>query len=308
LPRYRRQTDTTVQPLDPGDREDSQSSATGTPISGSQSTTAISTLDFVDSIGINTHLGYIGSSYSNLSLVERALEYLGVTSVRDVAPVSYMLSTYETLAALGIKFDLIASNADASVNVSANLAQIVALVEANPGSVIAIEGPNELNVPSNYVTYDGQSATSPTVADEIMQALYQGVESTPSLAAIPIYNLSVSEGTAGWSTFESGLGNESAYVTAANAHVYYPNGEQPQTQLLYELPHAEEAVPGGPVVITETGYPTQGTGGSGGVDQVTQARETLNALMDAYKDGVSQTALVQTDFMVEPRDQAVAFL
>jgi hypothetical protein len=148
-------------------------------MSGSQSTTAVSTLDFVDAIGVNTHLGYIGSSYSNLSLVESALEYLGVTNVRDVAPVSYMLSTYETLAALGIKFDLIASNINTAVNVSVDLAQIMALVEASPGSVIAIEGPNELNVPSNGVTYNGLSATNPTVTDEIMQAIYQGVESTP---------------------------------------------------------------------------------------------------------------------------------
>jgi hypothetical protein len=259
-------------------------------MSGSQAIIAVNTLDFVDSIGVNTHLGYIGSSYSDLNMVESALEYLAVTNVRDLAPVSYMLSTYETLAALGIKFDLIASNIDAAVNVSSDLAQIAALVEADPGGVAAIEGPNELNVPSNDVSYNGLSATNPAVADEIMQAIYQGVVSTPSLAGIEIYNASVSEGTAGWSTFESGLGNESAYVNDANAHVYYGSGEQPQTQLLYELPHAQEAVPGGPIVITETGYLTQGTGS---VDQITEAREMLNALMDAYKDGVSQTYLYQ---------------
>jgi Ca2+-binding RTX toxin-like protein len=259
-------------------------------MSGSQPTIAATAVDFVDSIGVNTHVAYIGSPYSNVSVVENALNYLGVKYVRDLNPSSYVLSDYETLAADGIQFDLIISNTG-TVDLPTDIAQLATFEAADPGSIVSIEGPNELNAAYNDVTFNGQSATDPAVADQIMQALNQDLQNTPSLASIQLLNASVSEGVPDWDTYESGLGNESAYVDQANAHVYATQGAEPGPKLLYELPHAQESVPQGGMTITETGYSTAiyDTSGWGGVDQITQAKEILNDLMDAFKDGVTRT-------------------
>src|ERR1700736_2033678 len=92
---------------------------------------------FTNSIGVNNHLGWLGTPFANLSLVEADLAYLGVSHVRDEAPVSYMVPAYETLAAEGIKFDLIITNAgtDVASALAGNLSLINELEDANPGGV-----------------------------------------------------------------------------------------------------------------------------------------------------------------------------
>src|SRR5271166_849357 len=61
--------------------------------------------NFVQSIGINTHLSDPTTSYGNLQAVGGQLSYLGVDQVRDLIP-GAALSSYQVLAAEGIKFDL----------------------------------------------------------------------------------------------------------------------------------------------------------------------------------------------------------
>ena len=39
--------------------------------------------DFINSIGINTHLDFAVTAYNNVTVVESALNYLGVRQVRD---------------------------------------------------------------------------------------------------------------------------------------------------------------------------------------------------------------------------------
>jgi len=45
--------------------------------------TATSATQFVDSIGVNTHLGFALSPYSNVTLVKASLDYLGISNIRD---------------------------------------------------------------------------------------------------------------------------------------------------------------------------------------------------------------------------------
>ncbi|HEY0185082.1 MAG TPA: hypothetical protein VGC09_19950 [Rhodopila sp.] len=225
------------------------------------------------------------------------LSYLGVSHVRDMAPVSYMLPAYESLGANGIRFDLIASNyaTDVASVLAGNLSLINQLLQVSPGSVFSIEGPNEVNAVSNQVTYNGASTANPYVADQIMQAVYTAVHADPALKGVPVLNLSLSNGIAGWQSYLSGMGNMSGYVDGGNYHIYPNLGAQPATVLQQMIPYAQQSAPGRPVTITEAGYFTayQDASGWGGVDAQTQAKNTLNLLADAYKDGVQQTYLYE---------------
>src|SRR5262249_4978874 len=80
--------------------------------------------------------------------------------------------------------------------------------------------------------------------------------------------------------------------TFANIHPYPQNGSQPYAWLEPRI--AQHAVPGKGMVITEAGYHT-GVGNTTweGVDELTQAKLTLNLLVDATKLGVSRTYLYQ---------------
>ena len=59
------------------------------------------------------------------------------------------------------------------------------------------------------------------------------------------------------------------------------------------LPYAQLDAPGLPTVITETGYETNPADSYGGADQTVQAKYTLDILVDAFLDGVSQTYLYE---------------
>ena len=45
---------------------------------------------FIQSIGVDQHIGWTGTPYANLAVAKNDLAYLGVTLVRDAAPASYL--------------------------------------------------------------------------------------------------------------------------------------------------------------------------------------------------------------------------
>ena len=250
--------------------------------------------DFVQSIGVNTHLGYIGTSYSNLQTVESELAYIRVDHIRDSAPVAYMLSIYQALASLGVKFDLVISGYRSDLDLAANLPLIDALAKSRPCSVFSVEGPNELNDPDNKITFHGHAASNPAVDTEIMQALHTAVRADLALAGAQVINASLTNGIAGWQQYLDALGNMSAYVDQANWHVYFNDGIQPAAVLQVMIDYAKRSAPGRQVTITETGYGSNPAVAWGlGVDQTTQAKLTLNDLVDAYEDNVSQTYIYE---------------
>ena len=237
---------------------------------------------FDQSIGVNVHMSYTWTPYANVGTVESDLAYLGVDHVRDEL-VSNALTSYEELAAAGIKFDFaIPVYPSSPVNPTEFVNMVSAFVQAYPGSVSAIEGPNEVNFwPA---TFDGGT----TYADQaaLQQALYNAVQSEPTLAGIPVYNLTI--GSTVTSEF-SALGDLSAYANYGNEHAYVWDWGTPAAGLSYLLTFPQIDTPGLPTVITETGYETNVADTYSGVDQTVQAKFTLDTVMDAFKDGVPET-------------------
>ena len=246
-------------------------------------TVAVSAANFVSSIGVNVHMWETTSGYGNLSLVENSLAYLGIVNVRDnYIPAS--LSAFTALANSGYRLDL-AIPSDA-ITIANYVTQIDAFNAAHPGSIKAIEGPNEVNI--FPVTYNG--GTSLADAAQYQQAFYSAVRADSHLSNIPVYNLSL-----GFldTTQYAQVGNLSGSANYANSHAYLNDAYGPQWSLNIILPFAKLDAPSLPTVITETGYNTDPNDHYSGVDQTVQAKYTLDTLMDAYKDGVAATYIYE---------------
>ena len=147
--------------------------------SSTTSVTAIAATTFDQSIGINVHLWETGSIYTNTSSVEAALAYLGVVNVRDqLVTWSQTQPEYTALMAQGYKFDFIEE--PVLQNISAFVSAINSFIAASPGSIKAVEGPNEVNL--QPVTFNGGSGL--INAAEFQQAFYAAVKADSALNGI----------------------------------------------------------------------------------------------------------------------------
>lgn len=271
------------------------------------STTAVRAADFLNTIGVNTHINWQGSglAYTDQEAVRNSLQYLGIKYVRDGAPVEgWTLPFYQTLAADGIKFDIPVSSGEynATGDFSTDLSRIDAFARSNPGAVASIEGLNELNTwPVNVNgsnTHDDLS-----LARVVQQQLYAEVDTYAALKDIPVLNVS----TGGLNAQQASvLGNMSSMADAGNWHVYFGYGDQPAANIASGIAAAKSITPSDPVQITESQYYTAIDAtewGSGGVSEPVQAKLDLNLLLDAAKGGAQRTYIYElVDDGLSPAD------
>lgn len=231
--------------------------------------------DFIGSIGVNTHLGYVDSAYAAGERVLAALDYLGIGRVRDAAITGQQrnLEGFTLLADAGILFDMVVQAARDPVEA---VGTIAAFDEDHPGAVDAIEGPNEID---NWpVTYAGLTGAAAGIAFD--DALVAAVAATPGLAGVDTYSLT------------GARVNDTTEF--ANFHSYPVKGLQPY-KALARNPVTTGVTPDKPLVLTETGYHTAVGPNTRweGVDEATQAKLTLNLLFDAHRLGIERTYLYQ---------------
>ena len=235
----------------------------------------MSTSDFEATIGVNAN--------PNPDLLGQ-LQYMGVNSIRAWLPGgtdAATLAPYLTLAAAGIKFNILAAEGGSSPSMADVKAQLDALEAAAPGCIASVEGPNEPNIWP--ISYAGQSGTAAAVAYQ--QDLYNTVHSDPALAGVQVYDFAF--GGVGPDTYAQ-AGDQTASVDATNIHVY-PDGlgnGAPAPEIVNEHDLAKVSAPAKPMVMTEFGYSTHP---GGDIDQAAQARFTLDALLDQPQLGLSKT-------------------
>lgn len=271
----------------------------------------IRSADFLDTIGVNTHLSYNDGAYSDIHKVIANLRYLGITHIRDglIAPGvsgSPTIDTYVTVARMGFKFTLVISGGGAvqkTGGIAANpsldqrIGFIDFLVQAVPGSVAAVEGTNEIN---NFpVTYAGLG-DSGGGDDELgaglalQRDLYAMIHADRQLDGVPVDYLT------GYAAGSIPVGPDPAKTGGLadfNTQHPYPNFGQPPRHwvsrevALTNQPQAKQAKPA-PAVYTETGYSSNG-GTTGAVSPDVQAKYTLDLLLDAAKNSISATYLYE---------------
>ncbi len=243
--------------------------------------TAVRANDLLDTFGVATHINFTDGVYAPIAKVLAALDYLGIDHVRDRAPnPSYARVGQlhlEQAADAGLKFTFHALAKEDPVTVVKNLHSFLL---ANPGTISAIEGPNEVN---NFpVVYKGLTGTA--AAQAYQKALYAAVNADPveGHSGSRIHRLSRPQ---------HGLGLEQ--------HAPLPEEGGPAAR---HHPDEQECPgrgrdPGKPFAITEMGYHNalnaDTKGGWEGVDLNTQAKLVLNAYMDAADLGSRATYLYQ---------------
>ena len=247
--------------------------------SASTAAVAIRGMDFVNGLGVNTHIIYTDSQYANTGQTLSALKYLGVRLIRDVAPnpKNQGQGNYAVLARAGITMDLF-NGGDAPGGTqppTVSVAAIAGIQQAYPGSVHAVEGPNEVN--NGGVSYGGVIGIPG--AQAFQNALYMTTRATPSLATIPVYNFvnyPDTEGEADYANFHS-----------------YPNVAQScQDGGLYDNMKSQQAVmPGKAIVNTELGAPSSPQVGA--PDQLTHARFIVSCALNNAANGVRETYFYQ---------------
>jgi hypothetical protein len=246
---------------------------------------------FVQSLGINTHLSYTQTPYyGQPQNVITALQYLGITTVRDQPP-GYTTdptsaASQDALAAAGVQFDALLIG-NGPVDVTDTIASTVTFQQAYPSSIAAIEGPNEINAwPITYEDITGNYAAGA----QVTQDLWTAVQSTQSLEAVPVYALTLSGGITGVRSAETQLGDLAPYVTYGNAHIYACCSNNVwEEDMPHWLPIFEEDTPGMPMVITETGYPTVPSN----VDELSAAKYNLNTFFENALNGIVRTYLYE---------------
>ena len=239
--------------------------------------------NFVGGIGVNVHMAGFNTAASSAPLLA-ALNYLGISAVRVAATPNVIgpNSGLGALASAGIRFDMLFP---AGIAPAGTIAGLITFATTHPGSVLAIEGPNEIN---NFpITYNGMTGIPAGIA--FVNAAAAAISGT-ALAATRFFDLTGAPRSAALAA------DQADYV---NIHPYPMNGSQPGQWLLASA--ARHMVPGKGLVITEAGYQTGATSnGWEAVDQVTQAKLTLNLLADAARLGVADTFLYQLKDYADP--------
>ena len=252
----------------------------------------ISAVAFAASLGVNTHLPYTDGGYANLGNVLADLAYLGIHNVRDSISNgqngSAPLQSYLSIAESGARFTFLSAcgGSQSDATLAATLGLVEQVETAVPGSVVAVEGPNEIN---NFpLSFDGVGGMQGAVA--FQAALFAAVHGGSGLPGVNVDYFT------GYDAGGLPLGPDPAttpgLADADNQHPYPAFGQAPYPWVnpLQALPNA--APDFGQAVFTETGYSTNG-GTGGAVNNAVQARYILDLLFDNAANGVSTTFLYQ---------------
>lgn len=227
---------------------------------------------------MNIHAHYFDTPYGDVGKIVEALDYLGIKRVRDTF-VPWGRDRYLALAKAGVRFNVFLGREKPIPDFLALVKDVQAQV---PGSVVSLEGGNE----SNFwpLTFNGRTDLNASV--EAQAALYQAVKADPALKALPVANLTLGAWGADGHRL---LGDMRDRCDFANVHIYFGGGGPPVSAFGYALGLGQIPAAGKPSVITETGYPTSHADGQLGVDETTQAKQSLSLVMRAALNGIRQT-------------------
>ncbi len=138
---------------------------------------------FINTLGIDGHVSTGASGYGNTTNVLNDLNYLGLHNVRDGD--NGALSTLITMAKAGVKFDFLMAGGGSltTATIQNEFSVIDQVAQAVPGSVLAVEGANEIN---NFpVTYNGVSGAQGAI--NMQQAIYSMAHADASLPGVAVY-------------------------------------------------------------------------------------------------------------------------
>jgi hypothetical protein len=271
---------------------------------------AMRAADFIASEGVNTHINYTDGGYANLDTVLRELRFLGTNHVRDGlnAPGQFgsaPLAAYKSLARAGIRFVFFLRPPNpaqpegslANPSLAQRVASVAEVARDVPGSVIGVEGPNEINNEPFAYRGAGQSHHGQDELDAALhfQAdLYRAVHSDPTLRSVPVAYFT------GYAAGGIPVGPDPAITPGLadmdTQHPYPNHGDPPSAWVARSRALGNQSAPSlarrAPAIYTETGYATE-EDGKDGVSIEVQAHYLLDLLLDDAKAGIVGTYLYE---------------
>ena len=239
--------------------------------------------DFVDSVGVNTHINYTDTAYGDYELVRDKLENLGVKHIRDKAHLGdeefnkKVYGRYQDLNdSAGIKTNLIVDPREQGLsNVDAE--KVDEIVELAGDSLATLEGPNELDIAG-----EGEW---PERMRDYQRELFEAVNDSSS-SDTPVLSASLAHAKKAGE-----LGDMSDVMDAGNMHPY-PGGGPPTEDLEdYNVDNTRRVSGEKPLVATETGYHTaeDGNGGQPGVSEEAEAKYLPRMFLEYFDRGIART-------------------
>lgn len=205
---------------------------------------ARSAYEFINSIGVNTHLNYFDRIYGNFPLVEQELRSIGILHLRDGIHLQnddYNRALYGRwieLGKLGIRFDAVV---DPRSNLPPLTPTLLASADNLSGHTIeSFEGPNELDI--------GALPDWKSVDRNYETTLFDATHSMPGSERIAVIGPSLAHARNGLD-----LGNISAKSDEGNLHPY-PAAKMPSIIFPEQTDLAKIFYGDQPIVFTESGY------------------------------------------------------
>lgn len=249
---------------------------------------AASASTFTASIGVNTHLDQVWTSYGDTAMAVGAIEYLGVGKLRDSMAGTGDAALFTSVAAAAnVEFDVYLSLSAVDYD-----AQIAAM-RSVAGILAAVEGINEGDTGLSNIAYRGQTGYAAIAAAQ--GALYDAFKADPATSTITV--IGPSYGITADFAFAS---NTAAVSDAGNTHQYAGTGNPPLGAIPAFLAQAATVSDNRPVIATEAGYYT-GSSRAGaiaayqhsGVSELVQAKYDLTMLFDDWKARIQSTYLFE---------------
>lgn len=224
------------------DKGQSAASDDGNVIQGAEKPSGAN--DFINSIGLNTHLSYFDRLYGNFPLVEHELMSIGVLHLRDGVHLqnqdynATLYGRWSSLGKMGIRFDAVLDPRNKLGPLDSKLLDQVDGLAG--GTIDAFEGPNELDVTNDKGWTD--------VDRNFQKEIFAAVRGMANAKGIRVIGPSLA-----FASNSAQIGDLTGEMDEGNLHPY-PAGKIPSA-IFPEQVNLEKSICGEePIVFTESGY------------------------------------------------------
>ena len=255
---------------------------------------------FVDSVGVNVHLG----SEPYASSFGRFRSLIGASFIRhlrdELRPANDLARWRGLHAAFGIRSHLLVSPA---TNTVPQMLEYLAALGVQ--RVSAIEGQNEGDS-DWFMAQDAARLNWSAAVVAYQRDVFAALRSRYAAASLPILSPSIID----WKPADVWLIRRAAsFCDIVAIHAYVQHGQEPETQdgsasLDWYLRHMRDAFkPGAPVMATETGYTNVVRPGGAGVSERAAGIYLPRLLLNNFDQGVARTFLYEfMDGGADPAD------
>ena len=239
--------------------------------------------DVLQSLGVVTHLDHRRTPYEDLSRVQAALRYVGIDRLRDMTPHANP-KPYEQLAAQGFRFNFVIRS-EAAEELPATVRMLESFAQRHRGSVVSVEGLNEIKFwPANY---HGLGGFASGIA--VQRDLYALMKRSAVLKGTPVLALTLGGASA---ADHERLGDLSDYADLGNAHAYF-DGRVPSSSWRFAIDLARRSTRRlARSAVTETGY-SSAANTPQGVPAEVQAKYLLVLIAEAWREDIPALYLYQ---------------